>query len=333
MNARVYVEKLQDAPESLRKQFDKALQVIGLAERARSLRSVFLKPNLTYPVYKKGVTTRVEFVRELVAALLRVNDTLKVVIGEGDGGYNSFSMSSALEAMGYTALRHEFPHVEIVNLSQLPTETVTLETHKGPYPIQLPMAFFDGIDVSISCPLPKVHAMTRVTLSLKNLWGCLPDVMRLKNHYMLPHIISRLARLLKFEYAFLDGKYGLNVNGPMEGEVLQVDWFVASNSLGAFDATVTEMMGFPPEQISHLNIARTYGLIPQKHEIEIIGELSALKTQFRFQRDPWTYPALLAFHSKHLTQFFYLSRYAGLLHDVMYLFRKRPIPPITTGEG
>lgn len=333
MKAKVYVDTLQETPSSLREQFDCALQVVGLAERVRSIRTLFIKPNLTYPVYKKGVTTRVEFIRELVAAMVRANHRLKIFIGEGEGGYNSFSMSSALEAMGYTTLGREFPQVEIVNLSQLPSETVTLETHKGPYPITLPKTFFEDIDVSVSCPLPKVHAMTRVTLSLKNLWGCLPDVMRLKNHYMLPHIISNISALLKFEYAFLDGKYGLNRNGPMDGEVVEVNWFVASNSLGAFDSVVTEMMGFKPDQIQHLNIARAYGLVPQRKDIEVIGELSSLKRQFRFQRDPWTYPALMAFRSKRLTHFFYLSRYSGFLHDVMYLFRKRPIPPITTGEG
>ena len=57
-------------------------------------------------------------------------------------------------------------------------------------------------------------------------------------------IISRVCEKLKFRYAFLDGKYGLDQNGPLMGDPVEVNWFVASNSLGAFDMIVSEMMGF-----------------------------------------------------------------------------------------
>lgn len=326
MTVKIYVDRLQESSHQLGEQFDRAFSLISLEERARSARAVFIKPNLTYPVYKKGVTTRVEFVRELVAALLRAKSDLKIFIGEGEGGYNSFSMADAMHAMGFTRLAREYSQVEIVNLSKLSSTRIILNTRKGPYPVELPMAFFEQIDFSISCPLPKVHAMTRVTLSMKNLWGCLPDVMRLKNHYMLPHIVSHVVRLLKFEYAFLDGKYGLTRNGPMEGDPLEVNWFVAANSLGAFDATVTEMMGFRWQSVQHLRIAQEYGLVPNGSDIQILGDPVSLRRQFHLKRSIWNYPALTAFHSKYLTHFFYLSRYAGFLHDVMYTFRKRPIP-------
>jgi uncharacterized protein (DUF362 family) len=167
--------------------------------------------------------------------------------------------------------------------------------------------------------------MTTLTLSLKNLWGCLPDVMRLKNHYMLPHILSNIQKLLKFEYAFLDGKYGLDKNGPMDGEVVKVNWFAASNSLGAFDATVADLMGFEWGSIPYLRIAAQYGLIPPSSEIEVIGQPDPLRRKFHLKRGFWHYPALAAFGSKHLTQFFYLSKYADVMHDIMYTFRKRPI--------
>jgi len=325
MKAKVYVDTLKQTDAGLDRQFDRAVSAIGLAERAKSVKSIFIKPNLTYPVYKKGVTTRVEFVRALAKALLRVNPKMKIFIGEGEGGYNSFSMSDAMHTMGFSGISDEYPQVEVVNLSKIPTRSVELKTLKGPYAIDLPEMFFTDVDCSISCPLPKIHCMTTLTLSLKNLWGCLPDVMRLKNHYMFPHIVSNTWRLLKFEYAFLDGKYGLDSNGPMDGQVVEVNWFVASNSLGAFDATVADLMGHDWRTIPHLRIAEQYGVIPSRAEIEIIGQVDPLRRRFNLKRKLWNYPALAAFGSKHLTQFFYLSRYAGIMHDVMYTFRKRPI--------
>ncbi len=326
MKSVVFVDKLKDSDDERLEQFKEASLKIGLMDRARSTRSVLIKPNLTFPVFKKGVTTRSEFVRGLVTTLVETNKRIKVFIAEGEGGYNSFSMSDAMMAMGYADIAQEYPQVELVNLSKIPSKTIELETSRGPYSIDLPSIFFGDVDFSISCPLPKVHAMTKVTLSLKNLWGCLPDVMRLKNHFMLPHIISRVCKLLKFEYAFLDGKYGLTANGPMDGEVVEVNWFVAANSLGAFDAIVSKMMGFDWKNIPHLTTANQYGLIPAQEEIQVLGDPDLLRAKFYLKRDLWNYPALAAFHSKHLTQFFYLSKYADFLHDVMYTFRKRSIP-------
>jgi len=194
-----------------------------------------------------------------------------------------------------------------------------------PYLINLPELFFNEIDFSITCPVPKVHCMTKISLSFKNQWGCLPDTMRMKNHYVFNKIIGQVCKVLKFKYAFLDGKYGLDDNGPMMGQAVEVNWFVASNSLGAFDAVVSEMMGFNWKDIGHLREAANLGFIPDQKEIKIMGDLEPLKRDFSLKRNFWNYPALLAFNSKQLTHFFYFSSYAKILHDIMYLFRKRPL--------
>jgi uncharacterized protein (DUF362 family) len=179
-----------------------------------------------------------EFVKCLVTSLREINRTTKIYIGEGEGGYNSFSIDQAFQKMGFFNIEREFPQVKVINLSKLPSRKVEIGTKKGPYKIVVPEIFFDEIDFSITCPVPKAHCMTKVSLSYKNQWGCLPDAMRLRNHYMFDHIISKISDILKFKYAFLDGKYGLNNNGPMVGDPIEVNWFVASNSLGAFDMIV-----------------------------------------------------------------------------------------------
>lgn len=311
--------------ERLEEQMLEASQTIGLEQDTKKAKTIFIKPNLTYPTYKKGVTTRKEFVHMLARTLVNINPNIRIYIGEGEGGYNSFSMEEAFRDMGYFDIENEFRQVTIVNLSKVSSKIIELDTLKGPYSIALPEILLNEVDFSISCPLPKVHCMTKVTLSYKNQWGCLPDVMRLKNHYMFDYIISRVAEVLKFKYAFLDGKYGLNDNGPMMGDPVEVNWFVASNSLGAFDSVVSEMMGISWRKVKHLRVASKYGFIPNEKDIEIIGNPNSLKRNFVLRRIFWNYPALAAFNSKYLTRFFYLSKWAGLLHDIMYTFRKRPI--------
>ena len=321
-NSTVVIDKLADNNESRRVQLAEATKFIGLDKDILSARAIFIKPNLTYPFYKRGVTTRVSFIREIVLALENINPNIKIYIGEGDGGCNSFNMDDVFRNMGFLDLEKDISSVEIINLSKISKEKVVIDTLKGPYELHLPKIFFNEIDFSISCPLPKIHGMTRITLSYKNQWGCLPDIMRLKHHYMFDYLISRIADILKFKYAILEGKYGLNNNGPLSGDAVEINWFVAANSLGAFDLIVSEMMGFDYKEIDHLIIAEKYGYLPKRDHVRLIGDIESLKFKFSLHRSFWQYPALVAFKSKNLTHFFYLSRYAKLMHDIMYLFRK-----------
>ena len=321
----VVVEKLASDEVSMLVQLVSSIKEISMDKAFADARAVFIKPNLTYPKYKEGVTTRVEFVANLVAALRQINTTTKIYIGEGEGGYNSFSMSDALNLMGFYEIAKRYPNVEIVNLSSLKRITVQITANRKPYSIELPQFFFNEIDFSISCPVPKVHCMTKVTLSLKNEWGCLPDTMRLKNHYVFNEIISQVCEKLKFQYAFLDGKYGLDNNGPMNGDPVEVNWFAASNSLGAMDMIISEMMGFNWKNITHLRNADRNGFMPKREDIRIIGDIKTLSRKFTLRRNFWNYPALIAFHSRNLTTLVYFSRWAKLMHDIMYSIRKKPI--------
>jgi len=321
----VFIQKLAQKSQSLEHQFMSSFESLSLNDDFERANAIFIKPNLTYPTYKKGVTTRKEFIEILIAALRQISSTTKIYVGEGEGGYNSFSMTDAMRGMGFFDIVKRYPNVEIVNISKLLSRTVELEVRGKPYAIDLPVLLLDEVNFCITCPLPKVHCMTKISLSLKNQWGCLPDVMRLKNHYVFNEIIGQVCEKLKFRYAFLDGKYGLDNNGPMVGDPVEVNWFAASNSLGSFDVIVSEMMGFNWKKVGHLKMAEKYGFIPKREDIEIIGDMNSLKRKFVLKRNFWNYPALAAFHSNKLTYLFYFSRLSKFLHDIMYTFRKRPI--------
>lgn len=304
--------------------FDNSIKEIGLDRSFREARAIFIKPNLTYPTFKEGVTTRFEFVAALVHCLRRINSTTRIIIGEGEGGYNSFSMSEAMKNMGFEKLVNEYPNVEVVNLSKSPKRLFQIEAFGKPYPLELP-GIFDEVDFAITCPVPKVHCMTGISLAMKNQWGCVPDVFRLKNHYAFNHIISQICASLKFHYVFLDGKWGLDDNGPMRGNPIELNWFVAANSLGAHDIVVSDMMGVDWRKIRHLVEAEKRKHIPNLKEIQIIGNPLEIKRVFRLRREFWNYPALVAFNSSFLTRLVYLSPMAKIIHEIMYIVRKRQI--------
>jgi uncharacterized protein (DUF362 family) len=198
VSPKVFIERIANSSETLKDQFSRSFSTICLKEDFEKARAIFIKPNLTYPTYKKGVTTRKKFVENLVAVLRQINSTTTIYIGEGEGGYNSFSMTEAMKTMGFNEIEERHPNVKILNISELPSCSIELEVKGKPYSINLPSLFFEEIDFSISCPLPKVHCMTKVTLSLKNQWGCLPDTMRLKNHFVFNEVIGQICKVLKF---------------------------------------------------------------------------------------------------------------------------------------
>jgi uncharacterized protein (DUF362 family) len=321
----VFVERLEKESPQVLTQMSRAVEALHLAEDFNKAKAILIKPNLTYPVYKKGVTTRKEFVELLIKVLRAINSGTMIYIGEGEGGYSSFSMTEAMQIMGFFEMEKMYSNVKIVNLSKMPSRTIELKVRGKPFVIDLPGPFFNEIDFSITCPLPKVHDMTRITLGFKNQWGCLPDAMRLKHHYVFNEIIPQICNSLKFRYAFLDGKYGLDKNGPMSGEAVDLDWFVASNSLGAFDLVVSKMMGMDWRKVKHLVEAQKQGLLPEISDVKLIGEIEPFNRQFVLKRTFWSYPALIAFGSKWLTQFVYLSRYSKVIHNIMYTFRPREI--------
>jgi len=54
VNPIVFLEKLGDNSESLRNQLSRSFSWISLAEDFEKAKAIFIKPNLTYPIYKKA---------------------------------------------------------------------------------------------------------------------------------------------------------------------------------------------------------------------------------------------------------------------------------------
>src|SRR5437667_11881132 len=116
---------------------------------------VFLKPNLTYPRYSPGVTTRAEFVETVAQYFMERG--CRVTVGEGPGGYNGFSMRAAFDAHGITDLGKRLG-VEVVELSEWESEAVEVRTkRRGVIEVPVPRKLRHEFSALISLPVPKVH--------------------------------------------------------------------------------------------------------------------------------------------------------------------------------
>ncbi|MEM7394135.1 MAG: DUF362 domain-containing protein, partial [Verrucomicrobiota bacterium] len=204
--AELFITNLEDDYRSV---VAEGLNAIDAGSMIGSGDLVFIKPNLTFPHFREGVMTTKECVESIVIALKDYTD--RIVIGEADsGGYNPFNISEVQEKTGLKALEKTYG-IEVVNLSHYEKRTVQPEHGPPRSTYALPDMLLDEVAVTVSAAVPKIHMNTLVSMTVKNLWGCLPiPDLRLKCHPFLKHILFDTVQRLGKTIGIVDGRYGLN---------------------------------------------------------------------------------------------------------------------------
>jgi hypothetical protein len=139
--------------------------------------------------YKPGVTTSPQVIRAAVKILREFTPHIAIV--ETDGGYGAWQASEAFAGHGMNSLSEEFG-VEIVNLNEEPRQLILFRSGRQNRQLPLPTRLLHETDVFITMPVPKIHCMTGLTLAYKNQWGCIPNIMRLRVHYIFA-LLSKIS--------------------------------------------------------------------------------------------------------------------------------------------
>lgn len=318
---KAYIAPARDYAQTLRE----GLAWLQAEPALRRAAGIFIKPNLTYPLFRPGVTTTPEMLEAALQVFSELNP--RVIIGESDGGYGSFSIEQAFQGFDLYNLGRRYG-VKVVNLSREPAAECAIPTRRGTVRLGLPEFLLQEDFITVTLPVPKVHCMTGVSLSYKNQWGCIPDMMRLRLHYYFNEIIGPLNRLLKVKLAIMDGTYGLTKNGPIaEGEVVQPGWVVLGETPGVADRVASHLMGLRLEDYPHYRRIHQTEPLPGLDDIETNRDLEPFRAQtprFYLKRHFWNCMAKTTWYSRRWCYLVYESRLAGLLHKIMYTFRERP---------
>jgi len=304
----------------------KALDDAGLLKRLDSSSRIALKPNFTYPYFKEGVTTSPNAIRETVKVLR--DYTSHIALVETDGGYGAWLANEAFSGHGVNDLAKEFG-IEIVNLCDEPQRLIDFQAGNRTYRLPLPVRLLEHTDLLISMPVPKIHCMTGLSLAYKNQWGCIPDTMRLRRHYIFDAAIVAINRALR-PAVLADGTWFLDQTGPMEGHPVRMDLVIAASDAGTFDRYVSELMGYPWQRVSHLRCAAALGDMPERLEDIVYNAAPHVISQHRYtlRRSFRNWIALSGFKSRFMTWFGYESWFGRVvLHGILYAIAGRPIKP------
>lgn len=282
---------------------------------------IWVKPNLTFPEFRPGVTTSPHF----MAALLDVlrERTPHLTVFEADGGNNSYAMEKAFMAHDLYEIC-EARNVRLLNITREPWQEIEIPI-RGHKTQRLPVnkEMLENCDMTISVPIPKMHFVARYTGAIKNHWGTVPDSMRLRNHYFFRYAINEIMKRLKSGITVVDGEYFLDDNGPVVGQPVNMNIVAAADHPLTADTVMMHIMGVDPNKIGYVKTAweRSPGA-RSMDEIELNQPIENFKTHtFSYHRDPVDYLALLGFHSKLVTWIVYLSPLRKFAHWLVGVMR------------
>lgn len=132
----------------------------------------------------------------------------------------------------------------------------------------------DGI---VDLPKFKTHALMRMTGAVKNLFGCIPGMVKselhstLKNKEQFGMMLYDLSRLIKPRLCVMDAVIGMEGNGPRNGSSRQIGLLLFSDDATAMDIVMARLMALDPALVPTLAAAeqQTPGVFDA---IELLGD-------------------------------------------------------------
>ena len=226
--------------------------------------SVLLKVNTGFKgPAASGLCTHPEVVRGLIR-FFKERNTRKIYVG--DSSIVGVDSVEALKAAGIWDVCAE-EGVECLNLDES-----GMRLQEIPDPIMVPHLKMSNlpfeVDRVISVPVMKTHMYAGVTLSIKNMKGCLfqKDKTRLHRINQAPPDIHKgkcldygivdLTKVCYPDYVVIDGVVAMEGFGPSGGTRVDMGVVLSSKDAVSADLAAIQLMGMAVDAVPHLNLVR-----------------------------------------------------------------------------
>ncbi len=271
---KVAIVKIDDTIDQAVRQ---AVELAGGIDAPSHNHNILVKPNaLTYfkdPEKQLVCTTHPEVVRSLIRLYKEAGYTVAV----GDSSGASTNTSKVLKEAGFEQIAIE-EDVDIVNLSS-GAQDVDIEGSKKLHHVAFSKKALDSLIVNAA--KMKTHTLTRVTLAIKNLFGTVPGMEKIRVHafgntsFGFSQCLVDIYKHLKDQTIMhvIDATIAMEGHGPSSGTPVEMNLILASKDAVALDAVTTALMKEKPSSILTTKYAHERGLgTMDRKEIEIVGE-------------------------------------------------------------
>jgi len=251
----------------------------GLADIISSGGTVLIKPNVVNAYHPDTGATTDPRVCKSIAIMVKEIGAKPIIVESSSIGADT---EEAFQVAGYLKLRDE--GFEVIDLKK--EENVTVPVPRGSVlkEISLPRIVVDA-DAIISVPRMKTHEQAKVTLSLKNMKGILPDIFKRKFHltFGIFQGVADLCTVIRPALSVVDGIIAMEGLGPTEGTPVEMGLIIAGKDPVAVDTTTGLVMGFEPGEDETANAAAESQIgTADMDMIEVVGEsISDVKHVFK----------------------------------------------------
>lgn len=230
--------------ETIADSLRRGLSALNLEGAVKSGDRVLLKPNLILAKAPEfAVTTHPEMVRAV--AMVLSDCGARFYLGDSPG---FGSLERCLEKSGLKTVMQEMD----ISLASFDQETTIMEPENLiAKKLTLTTAAFD-YDKIINLPKLKTHSMMGTTLAVKNLYGFIPGLRKMKWHLRAGHNRQLFARMILDIYRhitptwnFLDGIVAMEGEGPTGGQPRHCSLLALSADAPLLDCLVEKWIGCP----------------------------------------------------------------------------------------
>jgi uncharacterized protein (DUF362 family) len=213
--------------------------------------SIALKPNLVVAKSAEyGATTHIGILEGLIEYLMENGHKRISIIESSWVGVNT---QHAFRVCGYDKLSKKYG-VPLLDLKK--DETVSVNTAIGS--IEICKRVLEA-DYLINLPVLKGHCQTKITCSLKNCKGCIPDKEKRRFHALGLHKpIAALAAALKPALTIVDSICG-DLKFEEGGMPIQTNRIFLGEDMVQLDAFGCELMGIDARDVEYIALAEQFG--------------------------------------------------------------------------
>jgi uncharacterized protein (DUF362 family) len=251
-----------------------ALRMIHV-EQVLSVEMPFLvKPNYIDASHPStGITTDSRVI-EGVVKFLKERGVKDVMVGEGSGYADTFE---AFRVAGVDKIAEKW-NVRLIDLNKDEFVEVSPPNPLALKRVRIAKTVLESTLISV--PKLKLHRITGVTLSLKNMMGTVSR--KGSMHNSLNKNIADLASIIKPSIAVIDGIIAGEGHETSENPV-EMNLVIAGTDPVAVDAVGAAVMGVSPKSVKHLCFAEEKGLgTCDLRRIEVLGQpIESVRRKFR----------------------------------------------------
>lgn len=258
----------------------KAVNISGALDGLQSSDKVFIKPNIVFwsssvSMPPWGVITTSRIVEDVVKQI-KDRGVSQIIIGEGtvtSDPKDRKTQAHAFETLGYNKIAEKYG-VKLVNVFEDDFKKVDLGENIS---FRFAAKLLES-DFVVSLPVLKTHAQTKVSLSYKNIKGCLDMESRKICHSErmdrdLDYNIACFVKTLPRSCAIIDGIYTLERGPAYTGKARRSDIIIASEDMLSADIVGALTLGIDPADVPHIAImCKKQNISPSVESVNIVGE-------------------------------------------------------------